>query len=96
MVIANLDEEQGQKVVKKAEALGEKAAAIKRDVTDYDAVEATVKKTLEIFGNIDALVNNAGWVTNKLFMEESREEYEKDIKTNYLGVIIAPGLFWIT
>lgn len=87
VVIASLDQEQGQKVVKEAEAQGGKAVAIKTDVTDHGSVEAMVKRTLEMFGNIDALVNNAGWVANKLFMEEPREEYETEIKINYLGVI---------
>ena len=40
VVIANLDQEQAQKVVKEAEALGSKAVAIKTDVTDHDSVEA--------------------------------------------------------
>ena len=87
MVIANLDQEQAQKVAKEAEAVGGKAVAIKTDVTDHDSVEAMVKKTLEMFGNIDALVNNAGWGTNKLFMDEPREEYEKEIKLNYVGMV---------
>ena len=87
VVIADIDEEQGQKVVKEAEGLGGKVIVIKTDVTDYDSVEAMVRKTLETFGKIDVLVNNAGFVSNKLFMKKPREEWEKEIKINYLGVV---------
>jgi 2-hydroxycyclohexanecarboxyl-CoA dehydrogenase len=87
VVIADIDEEQAEKVVNEAKGLGGKVVAIKTDVTDYDSVEAMVKKTLEMFGSIDVLVNNVGWVANKLFMKKPREEYEKEIKINYLGVV---------
>ena len=87
VVIADIDEEQGQKVVGECEGLGGKAIAIKTDVTDYASVEAMVKKALETFGSIDVLVNNAGYVSNKLFLKKPIEEYEKEIKINYLGVV---------
>jgi len=87
VVIADIDEEQGKKVAKEASALGGKVIAIKTDVTDYASVEAMVKKTIEKFGKIDVLVNNVGWVANKLFMKKPREEYMKEITINYLGVI---------
>ncbi|MGB3128807.1 MAG: SDR family NAD(P)-dependent oxidoreductase, partial [Dehalococcoidia bacterium] len=70
VVIADIDEEQGQKVVGECEGLGGKAIAIKTDVTDYASVEAMVKKALETFGSIDVLVNNAGYVSNKLFLKK--------------------------
>jgi citronellol/citronellal dehydrogenase len=41
-------------------ALGRKALALKLDVRDEAACEAAVAKTMEHFGRIDALVNNAG------------------------------------
>lgn len=87
VVIADIDDEQAQKVAKEAEGLGGKVVGIKTDVTDYESVESTVKKALEMFGGIDVLVNNVGWVANKLFMKKPREEYDKEIKINYLGVV---------
>jgi 2-hydroxycyclohexanecarboxyl-CoA dehydrogenase len=87
VVIADLDQEQAEKVAREAESLGGKVIAVKTDVTDWDSVQATVKKTLDTFGSIDVLVNNAGFVSNKLFMKKPTEEYEKEIKINYLGVL---------
>ncbi|WP_232685653.1 SDR family NAD(P)-dependent oxidoreductase [Halobacterium zhouii] len=39
---------------------GGSALAVECDVTDRDAVEALVEATVETFGGVDALVNNAG------------------------------------
>ncbi len=87
VVIADIDEAQGQEVAKEADALGGKAVAIKTDVTDVDSVAATVKKTLEQFGGIDILVNNVGWVMDRLFIETPRAEWEKEVSLSFWGVI---------
>ncbi len=87
VVIADIDEEQGKKVAKEASALGGKAIAIKTDVTSWESVQAMVKQTIKEFGGVDVLVNNAGFVSNKLFLKKPIEEYDKEIKINYLGVI---------
>jgi len=41
---------------------------------DWDSVQAMVKKTLDEFKAIDALVNNVGWTMDRLFIEKPREE----------------------
>lgn len=88
VVIADIDEVQGQKVANEANALGDgKAVVIKTDVTNVDSVAAMVKKTLEQFGKIDTLVNNAGWGMDRLFIEKPRSEWEKEVNINLWGVI---------
>jgi 2-hydroxycyclohexanecarboxyl-CoA dehydrogenase len=87
VVIADIDETQGQKVAKEAVALGGKVLAIKTDITSYDSVAAMVKKTLEEFEKIDILVNNAGWTLDRLFIEKPRSELEKEVSINFWGVI---------
>jgi citronellol/citronellal dehydrogenase len=47
-------------VAREVEALGRKALAVKLDVRDADACEVAVKKAIEHFGRVDALINNAG------------------------------------
>lgn len=88
VVNAEIDEEQGRKVVEQAKALGGKALLVPTDVTDWGSVQAMAKGTLEVFGRIDALVNNAGGTPrNRPFVEKPREEWQREIDLNYWGVI---------
>lgn len=87
VVIADLDEPQGQKVAGKIRAEGGNAIQIKTDVTAWDQVQAMVKKALDEFKAIDVLVNNAGWSIDRSFVEKPREEWEKEIAINFWGVI---------
>lgn len=87
VVIADIDEAQGQKVVKEAVALGGKVIAIKTDVTSFDSVTAMVKRIIEEFGKLDILVNNVGWTLDRLFIEKPRSELEKEVNINFWGVL---------
>ena len=87
ITIADIDEPQAQKVANKAKELGSKAMVVKTDVTDWNQVQAMVKKTLDEYGKIDILVNNVGGDVLKLFTEKTREEYDWIIKLNYWSPI---------
>jgi len=84
VAIAELDEAQGAKVAKEANALGKgKVENIRTDVTDWDSVQAMVKQTLDKFGQVDILVNVVGWVKDDLFVRKRREDWEKEIARNF-------------
>ncbi|MCE4956779.1 3-oxoacyl-[acyl-carrier-protein] reductase [Macrococcoides caseolyticum] len=73
-------------VVKKIEALGQKAIAVKANVSDIDEVKAMVQIALETFGSIDVVVNNAGITRDNLTMRMKSEEFDDVIATNLKGV----------
>jgi 2-hydroxycyclohexanecarboxyl-CoA dehydrogenase len=84
VVIAELDESQGARVVKEANALGKgRVGNIRTDVTDWDSVQAMVKQTLDKFGQVDILVNVVGWVKDDLFVRKPRQDWEKEIARNF-------------
>jgi 2-hydroxycyclohexanecarboxyl-CoA dehydrogenase len=88
VAIAELDETQGSKVAREANALGKgEVENIRTDVTDWDSVQAMVKKTLDRFGRVDILVNVVGWVRDELFVKKPREEWEKEIARNFWSYI---------
>ncbi|SEN13212.1 3-oxoacyl-ACP reductase family protein [Bradyrhizobium sp. OK095] len=76
-------------VVKTIEAAGGKAIAIQADATDPKAVQAAVDKTVNAFGKLDVLVNNAGTAIPKKFEETTLEELDQVINLNIRGVFIA-------
>jgi citronellol/citronellal dehydrogenase len=67
------------------EALGRRALPIELNVTDEDAVEHAIAQTIETFGGLDLLVNNAG--TNMLgaVQEIDSKRWELVMKVNALG-----------
>jgi 2-hydroxycyclohexanecarboxyl-CoA dehydrogenase len=84
VVIAELDEAQGAKVAREANAVRKgKVENMGTDVTDWDSVQGMVKGTLDKFGQIDILVNVVGWVRDDLFVKKPREDWEKEIARNF-------------
>ena len=50
----------GSATVKEVEAMGRKAIYVQTDVTSIDSAKAMAAKAIEVFGQIDVLINNAG------------------------------------
>jgi short-subunit dehydrogenase len=57
------------------------------DVTDVDSIKSAIAATLEKFGRIDAVVNNAGFAVVGPFEAASRSEIERQMNTNVYGVM---------
>lgn len=87
VVVADVDEPQSRRVVERGRGLPGKIVAVPTDVTDSKSVERMAATTLETFGQIDVLVNGAGWTIDRLFLEKPREEWEREIAINLWGPI---------
>ncbi|MBI5242067.1 MAG: SDR family oxidoreductase [Elusimicrobia bacterium] len=59
--------------------------AIPADVTDESAVQAAFMRTLESFGKLDALVNNAGMALAQPVADTTREQWDKVMAVNATG-----------
>ncbi|MGV8073204.1 MAG: SDR family NAD(P)-dependent oxidoreductase [Syntrophobacteraceae bacterium] len=82
VVIADLNLEAAQSVVKEVEAKGGKALATKTDVSSLADVEKTVAAALDKFGGVDVIVHNAAMFSIKPFMDTPVDVWDK-----VLGVI---------
>src|SRR6188768_2634858 len=56
-----------QAVADEITAAGGQAIAVLSSVTDFDAVQAMVRTTMDTWGRVDILVNNAGILRDKSF-----------------------------
>ncbi len=75
--------------VAQVEALGRRALAIQGDASDPATADALVKATLEAFGTIEILVNNAGTTRDDLIMRMSPEAWRVVLETNLFGAFYA-------
>jgi 3-oxoacyl-[acyl-carrier protein] reductase len=83
------DADSAAKVVKAIESSGGQAIAIKANAVDAVAVMRAVETTVETFGRLDVLVNNAGTAIPKPFEETTLEEMDQMIAINLRGVLAA-------
>lgn len=59
------------------------------DVSDELQVRDFVEATVERWGRVDVLVNNAGYGLHKPFLKTSVDEVQDQVQTNYMGVVHA-------
>ena len=87
IAIAHLDEELDAQDTKAAVELeGRRAILLKGDVADPAFAEAAVQKTLEAFGRLDVLVNNAAFQEHVPDFEDlTNEHFDRTLKTNLYG-----------
>jgi 3-oxoacyl-[acyl-carrier protein] reductase len=76
-------------VVKAIKDKGGKAIAIQADSADAEAIKNAVNKTVESFGGLDVLVNNAGTAIPKAFEDGTLEEFDQMINLNFRGTLVA-------
>ncbi|WP_329520253.1 glucose 1-dehydrogenase [Spirillospora sp. NBC_01491] len=68
-----------------AASIGEAALFVRHDVTSAAGWDEVVRRALEAFGRIDALVNNAGIWRTAPVDEETEERFERILRVNLMG-----------
>lgn len=82
VVIIDIDE----KIFEVEKEIGEKAFAIKCDVSNFNEVKKTINEVINKFNRIDVLVNNAGIYPFKPFLEMSEEDWDKVMNVNLKSI----------
>jgi NAD(P)-dependent dehydrogenase (short-subunit alcohol dehydrogenase family) len=74
-----------QQVVSEIEAAGGAAVASAHDVADWDAAGEMVALAVDTFGGLDVVVNNAGIVRDRMFVNSEAGEWEAVLRVHVLG-----------
>lgn len=85
VMLADIDE---QGAARAAAALGDAARSVRCDVTSSADVQAAVQATVDAFGGLDVLVNNAGIEIVKPLFDQSEEEFLRLMDINVKGVFL--------
>ncbi len=88
VVIADLDAVRVDEAVASLADTGARALGVRVDVTDRASVEAMVAATLDAFGRIDCLVNNAGITQDARLVKMTEEQFDRVIDVNLKGVFL--------
>jgi len=79
-------EEKAEGVAAECRAKGAEVLCLKSDASSYTECSDAVKKTVEKFGGIYALINNAGITNDALLMRMSEEQFDRVINVNLKSV----------
>lgn len=85
VVISDLNQEAVEIV---AAEIGDSSIGVAANVVKPDDIENLLAKTVEKFGRIDVLVNNAGITRDTLMMRMSEDDWDRVLDTNLKGAFL--------
>jgi NAD(P)-dependent dehydrogenase (short-subunit alcohol dehydrogenase family) len=88
VVVTDIDEDGAQSCAGEIRDAGGEALALHQDVTSEDGWKGVVATTVETFGKLDVLVNNAGIAVLKLVADMSLADWNRQIEVNMTSVFL--------
>lgn len=88
VVIADLNEEMAKQTAAKISRVDGDVMAVGVDVSDRQSVQELIARTVEQFGRVDVMFNNAGISQTCPFLEVSDEDFDRIMRINGRGVLI--------
>ncbi|MCZ6712066.1 MAG: glucose 1-dehydrogenase [Gammaproteobacteria bacterium] len=88
VVVTDIDEAGAQACAGEIRDAGGEALALHQDVTSEDGWENVVSTTVETFGRLDVLVNNAGIAVLKMVADMSLADWNRQIEVNMTSVFL--------
>jgi len=82
----NSSEQSAKAVVDELTAEGYEALAVQANVAEFEQTKALVERTIEHFGRLDIIVNNAGITRDRTFKKLSEDDWHEVISVNLSSV----------
>ena len=86
VMIWDINKEKADETISLAGDLGKKVEFQEVDIRDYESVSDATEKTMEKFGKIDILINNAGITADSTLKKMEPADWQKVIDVNLTGV----------
>ncbi len=86
VVAADVDGAAAEATAAAATDLGKQSLALDTDVGDLNAIDRMAARTVEAFGRIDVLVNNAGLTRRADIMDLTEQDWDRIMRVNGKGV----------
>jgi NAD(P)-dependent dehydrogenase (short-subunit alcohol dehydrogenase family) len=93
VVVADINAAGAQETVKQVEALGGQALAVQTDVASPESVQHLVQATLQAYGQVHVLFNDAAIQVNKTIEDTTVEEWNREIAVNLGGIFLSSRFF---
>ena len=87
VVLADIEQDKLNGAVAEVSALGADAIGVRTDVGCGESVAALCRTSIDRFGSVQILCNNAGVYTGGLLWEQTEDDYEWLIRVNQWGII---------
>ncbi len=88
VVVADLNEAAAESVTAEIQADGGTASAVKVDVTDRQAVETLMERTVKAYAGLDILVNCAGIAQYVTFTDLRDDQWDRAVAVDMKGTFI--------
>ncbi len=88
VVVADIDVAKGEATAAEIVSAGGVASFIETDVGDAASATALIAATVERFGRLDVLVNNAGIIKAADFLEISEADFDSVMRVNLKGAFL--------
>src|SRR4030042_20196 len=85
VVVSDINLEKAEETCREIAALGQEAAAVKGNVADGKDAEGMVQKSVDRFGRLDTLVNNAGLHRDQVLLRMKEEDWDLVLGVNLKG-----------
>ena len=88
VAVADLDQAGAQAVARQIEAEGGQAIALRCDVSQAADCQRAVQQTVDAFGSLDILFNNAGIIRRANVVDTTEEEWDRVMAVNVKSVFL--------